>query len=61
MGCYAVLIDTYRRFGTAFRIRNVGNYQSVLRYIAEEQRPHLHHGGSLKSRLGTPREISSIL
>jgi hypothetical protein len=26
------------------------NYQYTLRNIPEEQRPHLHRGGSLKSR-----------
>jgi hypothetical protein len=29
---------------------SVNNYQSTLHNIPKEQRPHLHRGGSLKSR-----------
>ena len=35
--------------GTDRVSRNVGNYQSTLRNIQEEQRSHFHCGGSLKS------------
>ena len=56
------LVITYRRFGTAGlrgcsakKMGSIGcpqtsvsNYQSTLRNISEEGKPHLHRGGSLK-------------
>jgi hypothetical protein len=37
--------------GTDSLSRNVGLYPPTLRNIPEERRHHLHHGGSLKSRM----------
>jgi hypothetical protein len=38
--------------GTDKLSRNIGDYQSTLHNIPEEQRFNLHGGGSLKSRKG---------
>jgi hypothetical protein len=35
--------------------RNINNYQPVLHNIPEEQKPELHHGGSLDILQNLPR------
>ena len=45
------LAISLRRFGTAAPIGcppNVSNYQSTLRNVSEERKPHLQREGSLK-------------
>jgi hypothetical protein len=41
--------------------QQVGNYESILYNIPEEQRPHLHCGGSLKSHYEYPLSYEYIL
>jgi hypothetical protein len=48
LGCYAVLVGGYRRFGTERLSQNVLNRKSTLRNFPEERRPHLHLNGNLK-------------
>jgi len=40
--------------------RNVGNYESTLRNIAEERISHLHRGGNLKSRITYTSKFSLL-
>jgi hypothetical protein len=51
-----LLVDVYRRFGTAGQFLKgqavFSYYRHTLKENAEERRPHLHRGGSLQSRKG---------
>jgi hypothetical protein len=48
----SLLGPTWKVRSTDCAETSVTNYQSTLRNIPEERRPHLHRGGSLKSRKG---------
>ena len=65
--CYATLSGSYRRFGTGLSrnvgtgfSRNFGN-KSALCNISGERRPHLHLGGSPKSRVNLRYRVHSKL
>jgi len=45
---------------TGYAETSVTNYQSTLLNISEERRPHLHRGGSLKSRKGKVDPVHAL-